>query len=517
MKDTGLPSPWKKVALLLMAALLWSGVAQVERSMNLDRDRLGLTRVEPLQNAPPLLAFVTVALGGFRGLISNVLWVRMMELQEQDKFFEMKQLADWITKLEPHFVQVWAVQAWNMAYNISVKFKETEFGVYPDRWRWVKAGFELLRDEALKYNPYEPLLYRELAWIFQHKMGHILDDAHMYYKQQWANEMSQIFGMDRPNFEALLHPQSDEDRRRAELLTRVYKMDPSFLKKVDEEYGPLEWRLPESHAIYWAAKGLEMAAQNPRRVNTNDLIRLRRVIFQSMLMSFHRGRLIPDYLNRRFEFGPNLNIIPKVNYAYEKAMEEDPENRENIKIAHRNFLRDAVYFLYTAGRETEARRWYEYLAQHYPDKPLLEGRPETVPGQFSLDQYAVARVTEDVGETDPVRIRAHLAGMLAHAYARLILDQEDEALAFQRLARRVYESYTERIKGSEMRIGLPPFPEIAREVLRRLLDPQESPFSLEERAVLRTKLNLPAETTPLGSDTNAPAAAAEPSGSPASR
>lgn len=504
-----MPSRWKKVTLLLAAALLWSGVAPVERSMNRDRERLGLTRTEPLQNAPPLLAFTTVALGGFRGLISNLLWVRMMELQDQDKFFEMRQLADWITKLEPHFVQVWAVQAWNMAYNISVKFKETEFGVYPDRWRWVKAGLELLRDEALKYNPHEPLLYRELAWIFQHKMGHILDDAHMYYKQQWANEMSQIFGMDRPNFDALLNPQTDEDRERVRLLTEKYKMDPAFLKRVDEEFGPLEWRLPEAHAIYWAARGLDVAEKNLRRVNTNDLIRLRRVIFQSMLMSFHRGRLIPDYINRRFEFGPNLDIIPRVNYAYEKAMEEDPANRENIRIAHRNFLRDAVYFLYTAGRQTEANKWFQYLAELYPDKPLFEGQPGSVPRNVTLDQYAVARVTEDVGETDRIRVKAHLEGMLAHAYARLILDLDEEAYAYQRLARLVYDSYMSKIKGSEARIGLPPFEEIAGEVLRRLLNPEESPFSPEERAVLRTKLNLPAETAvvPAASGTNAPTAA----------
>ena len=81
-----------------------------------------------------MLAFTTVALGGFRGLISNALWIRANDLQDEDKFFEMAQLADWITKLEPHFVQVWLVQAWNMAYNISVKFKD-----YPDRWRWVRT------------------------------------------------------------------------------------------------------------------------------------------------------------------------------------------------------------------------------------------------------------------------------------------------------------------------------------------------------------------------------------------
>jgi hypothetical protein len=156
----------KKILLCLLAVALLSAAGVTQRSLNRDRAELGLTRVEPLENAPPVLAFTTVALGGFRGLISNALWIRANELQENDKFFEMSQLADWITKLEPHFVQVWLVQAWNMAYNISVKFKENGPGNYTDRWRWVQRGIELLRDEGLKYNPNELLIYRELSWFF---------------------------------------------------------------------------------------------------------------------------------------------------------------------------------------------------------------------------------------------------------------------------------------------------------------------------------------------------------------
>ena len=167
----------RAICLLLAGALLF-GISRVQRSLNGDRERLGLTRVQPLDNAPPVLAFTTLALGGFRGLISNVLWIRANDLQEQDKFFEMAQLADWITKLEPHYVHVWLNQAWNMAYNISVKFKD-----FPDRWRWVKRGVELLRDQGLKYNPREALIYRELAWFFQHKIGQNSDDAHLYYKR----------------------------------------------------------------------------------------------------------------------------------------------------------------------------------------------------------------------------------------------------------------------------------------------------------------------------------------------
>ena len=40
---------------------------------------------QPLENAPPMLAFTTVALGGFRGLISNALWMRANELQQEGR------------------------------------------------------------------------------------------------------------------------------------------------------------------------------------------------------------------------------------------------------------------------------------------------------------------------------------------------------------------------------------------------------------------------------------------------
>ena len=50
------------------------------------------------------------------------------------------------------------------------------------------------------------------------------------------------------------------------MLREKYKIDPVFAQKVDEQYGPLDWRLPEAHAIYWAALGLEKAKENPDKV-----------------------------------------------------------------------------------------------------------------------------------------------------------------------------------------------------------------------------------------------------------
>jgi len=489
----------KKTFLLLLAAALLVVASRIQVSLNHDRDRLGLTRIQPLENAPPVLAFTTVALGGFRGLISNALWMRASDLQDEDKFFEMAQLADWITKLEPHFVQVWLVQAWNMAYNISVKFKD-----FSDRWRWVERGIQLLRDDGLRYNPNEILIYRELGWFFQHKMGQDLDDANMYYKQQWANEMAKVFAKKTPNLDELINPQTDDQKERARLLREKYKMDPQIMKEVDQRYGPLEWRLPESHAIYWAALGLKAAEKNPTKIKEDDLITLRRVIYQSMQMSFQRGRLVVNPFIKSFEFGPNLDIIPKVSAAYEQAAQEDEKNRDHILRAHRNFLRDAVYFLYGHNRITEAARWYKYLGEKYPDKPILDNKPNSLPATVPLDEYAVGRIVEDVGETSKARVEAAIEGLLVNAYNSLVLDEEERSLGYKLLAKKIWNAYMTKIpKERTEAIGLKPLEDTDRVILSRLLDPERGP-PFEFRAVLRSKLGMPPETSTPATNTNAP-------------
>jgi hypothetical protein len=498
----------KKILLLLLAAALLLGSGRMQQSLNRDRNRLGLVRSSALQNAPPMLAFTTVALGGFRGLISNLLWIRANDLQQDDKFFEAAQLADWITDLEPHFSQVWQFQAWNMAYNISIKFKD-----FPDRWRWVDRGIELLRDDGLRYNPDDVSIYRDLAWIFQHKMGQNLDDANMYFKQQWAEEMTPFFGPKGTNFDALTNPQTAVDRTNAFLIREKYKIDPEFAKKVDAEWGPLDWRTPEAQAIYWGAFGLAQAKKHPDKVNPDDLIKLRRNIYQSMLQAFHHGRIIRNPFSQSYEQVPDLDLVSKVNEVYEKmyAEETQPNMRDGIQKAQRYFLGDAVYMLYEDNRVAEAAKWYQYLARKYPDNNTLNGNPNSRPSQLTFEQYAIARVQEDVGDTSQERTTAAIEGLLARAYFELAGGQDDRYAAFKRMAGKIYENYqakTASFQGANTRIVLPAFANLNRTVLNRLLDLQQGlPYAA--RAVLRTQLGMPPET-------NAPPATAGSTNTPAS-
>jgi hypothetical protein len=483
----------KKIILSILMVLLITAAGLIQRSLNVDRDRLGMTEMATLDNAPPMLAFTTVALGGFRGLISNFLWIRANDLQQDDKFFEAAQLANWITDLEPHFSQVWVFQGWNMAYNISVKFKD-----FPDRWRWVDNGISLLRDNGLRYNPDDVLIYRELAWDFQHKMGANLDDANIYYKTEWAREMAPLFGQNGTNFAALLNPQTPDQRTNVLVLRQQYKIDPVFAEKVNELWGPLDWRLPESHAIYWGAKGLDAAQRNPDKVKPDDLIMLRRIIYQSMQQSFYHGRYIANPIDQTYTLGPNLDLVDKANESYLKMYDEEsqPGQKDGILRAHRNFLRDAVYFLYENAHMAEAAKWYRILGEKYPDKPIMDGDPTSLPKNLTLDDYAVERVQSELGDTSEERTTAVVQGLLIRSYQALAIGYDDRYEGFQNLVKKIYSHYNARtsIGGTNTtRVPLPNFNQLKQSVLRDVLDTQNG-FPYAARAVLRTQLGLPAET-----------------------
>jgi hypothetical protein len=296
------------VCIVLAVGLLIGAGMQLD-SINRWREDMDLIIDKP-ENIPPSLAFATIATGAFRGLVVDILWMRADKLKEEGQFFDARQLAEWITILQPRFASVWEFHAWNMAYNISVAIPATQ----PDqRWRWVKNGYELLRDQAIdKFKLKNLTLYRELGRIFQHKIGGVSDDAHKYYKLQLALAMEPLLGpadnayfdllaeaplswqeiKSDPNISPLIkaiksadNAFSDDnqfvsnylslrqDSRRfkpaagktiddfrgtktldkfdtfakAWQLRKAWKLDPVLIRQINRTYGPIDWSDPNTH------------------------------------------------------------------------------------------------------------------------------------------------------------------------------------------------------------------------------------------------------------------------------
>lgn len=122
------------------------------------------------------LSALTVMLSGSRGILSELLWWRIGELQRQNRYTETAVLTDWLLALEPSSPEVRVFNAWNLAYNISVAHDIPE-----DRWFWVCRGITLL-EEGVSLFPEDSQTMRQLGWIFEDKIGGDLDVASPYYR-----------------------------------------------------------------------------------------------------------------------------------------------------------------------------------------------------------------------------------------------------------------------------------------------------------------------------------------------
>lgn len=176
------------VAILVIAVGVAGAGALVPRMERTIEDQgLRYTDVS-VDGAPPWVALGT-AIGALRGLIVDILWIKVHWMKQQGLYYEVMSDAELITKLQPRFASVWAFHGHNMAYNISVATRTLE-----ERWEWVQAGIRLVQNEGLRYNPNDLNLHRELSFWYSHKVEGYADDAHFFYKQKLAEEWHLLLG-----------------------------------------------------------------------------------------------------------------------------------------------------------------------------------------------------------------------------------------------------------------------------------------------------------------------------------
>ena len=210
------------VSSIIILPILFA-ISYTEKRLNKIREEKKLIDTSVIDNAPPMLAFVTIALGSFRGLAADFLWLRVNRMQYENKYYEMYQLSTWIAQLQPRFSGAISHLAWNMAYNISVTCSS-----HKDRWRWVNKGISLIRDQAIPNNPTDPELYKELAWIYVHKVGNVMDEANLYYKTHMAMEFMKVFGESNPDWKKFI----EAPRTLSDLCKEMNISEKEFLQKL---------------------------------------------------------------------------------------------------------------------------------------------------------------------------------------------------------------------------------------------------------------------------------------------
>jgi|SaaInlStandDraft_1057018.scaffolds.fasta_scaffold04414_3 hypothetical protein len=323
------------------------------------------------EDVPPELG-IAMAMGVFRSVLLDMIWLRANELQQDRRYLEIVQLYDLIGKLQPHNPKVWRYIGWNMSYNISVAYPPGE-----DRWRWVRNGLKKLLLDGIRYNPHSIPIYEEIAWTFGHKMGRNLDDAHLIYKLRLCESIQGIMGLDAPKAHEVNEWLNGED---ANLISRAKQIQSSLkntwgldlqemaLLEKDERFGPFDWRLPENHAIYWAWKGLNHNKFKQPEIN------LHRQIYHSQMQLVRKGSLV--VLPSVDGGPPNLNMWPDPRQIEPMlAMFEGQINifiKENkpivsLRSAYHSLLMEVFHILALTGEIDEADAILDRAKTYFPN------------------------------------------------------------------------------------------------------------------------------------------------------
>jgi tetratricopeptide (TPR) repeat protein len=155
------PSRWTNRGLLVLLALglllgLYPLQARIDRVMPREpvvlRDLEGPTTV------------LIAAVGGFRGVAANLLWLKIDELWHGGDWWQMIPLFRAVVSLDPHFLMAWETYGWHCAWNLN-NLAETAL----ERRAWLDQGIDIYRD-GIRANPDKIDLYLSLAWLYYNRV-----------------------------------------------------------------------------------------------------------------------------------------------------------------------------------------------------------------------------------------------------------------------------------------------------------------------------------------------------------
>ncbi len=296
-----------EVLPLLLASILIGAAAMTTIPLDRGLENEGIALpVSASTGVPADVLLMQQTLGAFRGWAIDALWLRALDRREQGLLHESMELAHWITKLQPYFPRVWNFQSWLLAFEMALDSRDPE-----QRWMWVREAIDLLRGPGLRANPHSQEIHRQLAYLFWFKIGEFQDEAAPYYQrrlcQRWLTILGHPPGRDASRyFEVLERVAASPDQVRelsaglvadSDLMGRIEKvardpemalstgvaarfpslapegvqaledflrrrliedelnMSPDLMARLGAELGPIDWRTPAAHAVYWGAQG----------------------------------------------------------------------------------------------------------------------------------------------------------------------------------------------------------------------------------------------------------------------
>ena len=158
---------------------------------------------------------------------------------------------------------------------------------------------------------------------------------------------------------------------RKRVLLDDYNMDPQLMYEYTRDYGPIDWRHGQAHALYWSLKGSK--SEDRIALNEDDVYRIvnnDRLTLQAMQGLARWGRISFDPFSTEWVSRlPDPRWIGVIDRYWEQYSLKHRNTRgtgaDMFMAFHKNFLSSSVRELYRSGEEVLAQRYLDRLNDLY--------------------------------------------------------------------------------------------------------------------------------------------------------
>jgi hypothetical protein len=183
--------------------------------------------------------------------------------------------------------------------------------------------------------------------MYQHKIGENLDTAHARYKAYLLESLAPCVNS---NGTVCV---SEANRA---VLGRM-RLDMGQMVALEKRYGPLDWRMAETHALYWASLGLSCA-------KGAEVSLCEHAVNQALMLGVLRGRFAGSVSEKQWRAAPNLALA--LTAADALIMTSRNSRSQHQKVLSIHYLAKTIRLAVKAGERDTAQQLYERLSSVVP-------------------------------------------------------------------------------------------------------------------------------------------------------
>jgi hypothetical protein len=245
---------------------------------------------------------------------------------------------------------------------------------------------------------------------------------------------------------------------RKRVLVEQYNMEPERMARYIRKYGPLDWRHPAAHALYWGAKGVEAGQTRVQDQNRADFdfINTDRIAIHALQEMYRTGVVQYDILmpQRFFVQMTAPDFIKSYDDNVQELLDREAEQMKLTKgvdmasrvyrfysAGYENFLADAIVLMYRRGQLDEARAYKDKLAS-WQGRNQNDYRQEAI-RTMDLEEYVAEQIKERTNA--PNLALQEVYGSLQGAFYNGLLAGDDELFRTQyEFARKFHRVFMEQ-------------------------------------------------------------------------